>query len=95
MNSDVKILLSVVFIFVLITGSIPLSSLGQVFAQSSKDYYGNDNYETPGYIKEYELPPRFNQPTQDTPWPDEIIPKNFPLRDACLSGEKIHHSRRR
>ncbi|HJT83447.1 MAG TPA: hypothetical protein VJ697_03100, partial [Nitrososphaeraceae archaeon] len=89
MNSDVKILLSVVFIFVLITGSIPLSSLGQVFAQSSKDNYGNDKYKKPDYIKEYELPQDFNQPTQDTPWPDEIIPKDFALRDACLSGEKI------
>ena len=89
MNSDTKILLSIVFIFVLITGSIPFSSLAQVFAQSSKDSYGYDKYEKPDYIKEYELPPDFNQPTQDTPWPDEIIPKNFPLRDACLSGEKI------
>jgi len=89
MNSDLKILLSIVFIFVLITGSIPFSSLAQVFAQSPKDSYGYDKDEKPDYIKKYELPQDFNQPTQDTPWPDQIIPKNFPLRDACLSGEKI------
>jgi hypothetical protein len=90
MYRDTKILLSLIFAFVLVTGSIPLNSISQAFAQSSKEGYGYDNKDKlPDYIKEYELPKGFNQPTQDTPWPDEIIPKNFALRDACLSGKEI------
>jgi hypothetical protein len=95
--SDTKILLTVVFAFILITGSIPFASITKAYSSSYDDYqneydssgggYNDNNY--PDYSQKYQLPPGFNQPTQDTPWPDEIIPADFPLRDACLDGKKI------
>jgi hypothetical protein len=95
--SDTKILLSLVFAFILITGSIPFASIAKAYSSSYDNYkneyddsdgsYNNNNY--PDYSQKYQLPKGFNKPTQDTPWPDEIIPKNFPLRDACLDGKKI------
>ncbi|HJT84770.1 MAG TPA: multicopper oxidase domain-containing protein, partial [Nitrososphaeraceae archaeon] len=100
LSNDSKILLSFVFAFILITGSIPFASITKAYGASSYDdnkneYDGgggdgsnNNNYNT-DYLQKYELPPGFNQPTQDTPWPDEIIPADFPLRDACLDGKKI------
>ncbi|HSF51428.1 MAG TPA: hypothetical protein VLA74_11765 [Nitrososphaeraceae archaeon] len=90
MYSDVKILLSLIFTFLLVTGSIPFSSIAQAFAQSYENNKGYDNDKLPDYIQKYKLPNGFNQPTPDNPWPDEIIPKNFPLRDACLDGKKFH-----
>ena len=87
MLSDVKILVSVVFSFLLVTGSIPLVSIAQAYASSYENDKGYDYKDD--FIREYKLPEGFNQPTPDTPWPDEIIPANFPLRDACLAGKKI------
>ena len=87
LSNDSKVLLSLFFAFLLVIGSIPLSSIAQAYGSSYENDKGSDYKDD--FIREYKLPKDFNQPTQDTPWPDEIIPKNFPLRDACLDGKEI------
>ena len=77
MLSDVKILLSLVFSFLLVTGSLPLISIAQAYASSYENDKDNDYKDD--FIREYKLPKDFNQPTPDTPWPDEIIPERFSI----------------
>ena len=87
MNPEVKIYLALVFAFVLISGSIPFTTISRAQAQSEDNYYSDNNY--PDFIKKFELPKNFNKPTPNDPYPNEIIPSDFPLRDACLAGKEI------
>ena len=95
LTNDSKILLSLVFAFILITGSIPFASITKAYSSSYDGSSSDGSYNDKNYIdysQKYKLPPDFNQPTQDTPWPDEIIPADFPLRDACLDERKYQRN---
>ncbi|MDR4510595.1 MAG: hypothetical protein MRJ93_02685 [Nitrososphaeraceae archaeon] len=86
MNKEHKLLTAILFSFIIALSGIPFTSIARAsldaYSDYNEDYYG-------GIIKKYELPKGFNQPTEDHPWPDEIIPDKFPLRDDCLNGKNI------
>ncbi|MDX1371859.1 MAG: hypothetical protein R3321_05280, partial [Nitrososphaeraceae archaeon] len=86
MNREHKLLTSIVFSFIIALSGVPFTSIARASLDEYSDY-DEDYYN--GLIKKYELPKGFNQPTEDHPFPDDIIPDKFPLRDDCLNGKNI------
>ena len=80
-KSTGQLLIAFSFIFILFSSSFPLTNMYDVFAYPT--------YPKEEKVELEELPDDFNEPTDDSPWPNQIISEDFPLRDACLDGDRI------
>ncbi|MFB5600512.1 MAG: hypothetical protein ACE5SW_09830 [Nitrososphaeraceae archaeon] len=88
MNREQKLLTSILFSFIIALSGVPFTSIARATSDDYSDY-DEDYYDD--VMNKYELPKGFNQPTEDHPFPDDIIPDKFPLRDDCLNGKNIPH----